>query len=174
MIVAVDTNILIYFLEKNASAPIDAVSKQVIEDGHERIQLLISEIGKAKGKIIVPTPVLAEILVKAGSAGPSWLAIMEKSSVFKIADFDKRAAFEFAQTHVESLKNRRDGEERHKVKFDDQILAISNVHGATILYSDDKGIKSRSSDRLQVVSLSEMRRPQKDPQMNLDFEIDIS
>jgi predicted nucleic acid-binding protein len=170
LIIAVDTNILLYFLDKNVRAPTDASTGEVIEDGSERIRQLVAEIEKAKGRIIVPTPVLAEILVKAGAAGPSWLAIMEKSAVFRIAEFDKRAAFEFAQLHIDSLAKRKKGEEKRGIKFDDQILAISRINGATILYSDDKGIKSKSTEKLKVVTLAEMLPPKSDPQLNLDFQ----
>ncbi len=173
MIVAVDTNILLYFLDKDVRAPTDALTGDVIEDGLARIQQLVTEIEKAKGRIIVPTPVLAEILVKAGAAGPGWLAIMENSAVFRIAEFDKRAAFEFAQLHIGSLARRKSGEEKRGIKFDDQILAISRVNGATILYSDDKGIKSKSSEKLKVVTLAEMLPLKKDPQLNLDFNVSV-
>ncbi len=173
LIVAVDTNILIDFLEKNVPAPTDGATGEVIEDGAARIMLLVSEIEKAKGRIIVPTPFLAEILVKAGAAGPNWLSIMEKSAVFRISEFDKISAFEFAQLHIESLNKRKSGEEKRGIKFDDQILAISRVRGATTLYSDDKGIRSKSTEKLRVVSLSEMPLPKNDPQMKLNFNGDI-
>jgi predicted nucleic acid-binding protein len=169
LIVAIDTNILIYFLEKDAPAPKDPNSGLVVEKGHERIAQLVTDIERLKGRIIVPTPVLAEVLVEAGSAAGEWLAIMKKATVFKIAEFDERSAFEFSLIHKQSLKTRMPNTEKRRIKFDDQIFAIAKVNNASILYSDDNKIKARSTDNLRIIGLSEMPLPKSASQLSLDF-----
>jgi hypothetical protein len=66
-----------------------------IEKPKERIEFLVSRLDKAKTKIIIPTPALSEILVKAGqAASQKIIETLQKYSVFRIEPFDTRAAIE--------------------------------------------------------------------------------
>jgi hypothetical protein len=69
----------------------------------DRITYLVSELEKRKEKIIVPTPALSELLVRAGEAGPDYLDILNRHAAFKIVDFDQRAAVEVAAATREAL-----------------------------------------------------------------------
>lgn len=105
---------------------------------------MIATLQRDKTKIVIPTPVLGELLVRGGRAGQEWLAILNKSRFFRIAGFDERAAVEFAATQAERVASgqKNEGAKRAKAKFDDQIVAIAAIEGATVIYSDDSHIKN--------------------------------
>ena len=66
MTTAIDTSLLLYILNEKTSAPIDPVTGKPVERCAERVNKLIADLAKKKEKLIVPTPVLAEVLVRAG------------------------------------------------------------------------------------------------------------
>jgi hypothetical protein len=131
-----------------------------------------------KEKIVVPTPVLSEILVHAGPAMPRYLEVLNGTAAFRIAPFDQRAAIECALAIKDSLDRgglRVDAADpattRAKVKFDRQIVAIAKVEGAHTIYTDDDdavayarhaGIKTRRTAELDL--------PPEDPQHSLAFD----
>jgi hypothetical protein len=74
--------------------------------------------------------------------GQELLRILPSSRHFRIAPFDERAAVEFAARQAERIaaSERAPEATRTKAKFDDQIVAIAAVEGATTIYSDDEDI----------------------------------
>ena len=95
--------------------------------------------------MLVPTPALSEVLVKAGDAGPQLIEELNSQVVFKIADFDQRAAVESAQINLKLKQSRRQSlssGSKVKTKFDVQIIAIAKVNDADIVYSQDSDLKS--------------------------------
>ena len=133
MIVAFDASILIYLFDENASAPIDKMTGKVVDQCQIRVAHLISVLQSEKAKIIIPTPSLAEVLVRAQSGAPVRLKIMQESKHFRISGFDQRAAVEFAATQASRILSgsRPASAMRPKAKFDDQIIAIAAVEGAS-------------------------------------------
>jgi len=67
-----------------------------VPQAKERIEHLINELHKQGNKIIIPTPVISELLIHAGNAGPQFLVEITKSAKFRVAPFDTRAAVEAA------------------------------------------------------------------------------
>ena len=120
-----------------------------VDGFRERIDYLIERLEKDRTKIIVPTPALSEILVRAGSAGAEYLDRINRSAAFRIAPFDARAAVEVAAITREALDagNKRDDLEGTwaKIKYDRQIVAIAKVEGASVLYTDDRNIRKLGS-----------------------------
>jgi hypothetical protein len=47
----------------------------------------VSELEKASEVILVPTPALSELLVKAEAAAPEYVRILSKSARFRVAAF---------------------------------------------------------------------------------------
>jgi hypothetical protein len=95
-------------------------------------------------EIIIPTPALSELLVRAGDDMQSLVNMLQKSAVFHIVPFDTLAAIEVAAMTQRAIDNgdKRGGVDCSwaKIKYDRQIIAIAKVHRATAIYSDDDDI----------------------------------
>lgn len=135
---------LLLLLNPATGKPLDSEGKPV-ERVEERIAHLIGHLERAKIKIVVPTPALAELLVNAGKPGPEIIEMFNKSAVFRIVPFDTLAAIEVAAM---TRTAKAGGDKRGglagtwaKVKYDRQIVAIAKVAQATMIYSDDDDIR---------------------------------
>lgn len=125
---------------------------------------LIETLHQSREKIVIPTPVFAEVLVHSGKAGSTYLAELQKSSKFKIAAFDTRAAIEVAADIVVSKKkgDKRGGSKETwaKANFDRQIAAISKAEGAHTIYTDDKGVAIPAKRMgMKIVRLADLPLP---------------
>jgi hypothetical protein len=83
--VVFDATTLLLLLSPEVPAPIDPTTQKRIEHAKERVDSLVQELEKSPMKIIIPTPALSEILVRAGSAGPSYLDRLGSSAAFRKA-----------------------------------------------------------------------------------------
>ena len=171
MIVAFDASVLVYFFDEQAKAPIDPATHQPVVDCKPRIDYLIASLQREKAKIIIPTPSLGEVLVKAQGAAPIWLQLLHKSRHFRIVAFDERAAVEYAATQEnrKAAGEKSPSSTRAKAKFDDQIVAIASVEGATVIYSDDPDIKKLAGTRCKVIGIADLPLPPQDAQMKLQL-----
>lgn len=147
--VVFDATYLLPLLWPDIPPPREDSSQAPVDGFRERIDYLIERLEKDRTKIIVPTPALSEILVRAGSAGAEYLDRINRSAAFRIAPFDARAAVEVAAITREALDagNKRDDLEGTwaKIKYDRQIVAIAKVEGASVLYTDDRNIRKLGS-----------------------------
>ena len=151
MAVLFDTNILLLVLDPSAPPPIDPATGVPLVDGAERIDYLVRTLSKARTDVLVPTPVLTEVLCKAGAAVPRYVQLLQKSP-FRLAPFDTRAAIQCAEALAFHLNERGKGRPkksappegmpgaRGKIKFDRQVVAIGQVNRVTAIYSDDEDV----------------------------------
>jgi hypothetical protein len=93
--VVFDATILLLLLRPNVGCPVDSCGNPIAAI-QERLDYLVERLEKQRTRIIVPTPVLSEVLVRAGAAGPDILDKLTRSTVFKIEPFDTKAAVEAA------------------------------------------------------------------------------
>lgn len=139
--VVFDATMLSLLLRSGAKPPLDPATGKPVEYAEVRTAHLVEQLDKSQTIIIIPTPTLSELLVKAGAAGNSFVARLQKSSVFRIQPFDVRAAVELAQmtNAIASASDKRAAIDApwSKIKFDRQIVAIAKVHNATAIYTDD-------------------------------------
>jgi predicted nucleic acid-binding protein len=70
LIVAFDASILIYVIDEQAKPPIDPASGKPVDRCHERVRHLLESLQQQDSKIVIPTPALAEVLVRAAKGGP--------------------------------------------------------------------------------------------------------
>lgn len=149
MRVVVDSSVLLLFLRPGTPPPRDAHGTPVPEYAAERVEHLIRTLEASGATVVVPTPVLAEILVRAAhDEAATILRRLNGAAVFEIASFDERAAVELADlmrielTRLGRRKLRDEAETWAKLKFDRQIIAIAKVCGAATIYSHDAGIQT--------------------------------
>ena len=173
MIVAFDASILIYVIDERARPPIDPATGKPVDHCRERVTYLLESLQQQNAKIIIPTPTLAEVLVRAAKGGPEFLRILSSSKHFRIVPFDERAAVEFAARQAQRIEasERAPAPTRAKAKFDDQIMAIAAVEGATIIYSDDDDIAKLGEGRFGVIKIAAIPLPPETAQGNL-FDAD--
>jgi predicted nucleic acid-binding protein len=169
--VAIDTSVLLYILNDQTSAPIDPSTGFPVDRCKERVNHLIDTLGAARETLIVPTLVLSEILVRASAAGPAYLQIIDKIKVVRLVDFNKRAAIEAAamMASVISSGTKPSGPEaRAKLKVDTLIMAVARISMATVMYSDDDGIKALGRRfSMNVTGVGELPLPPESTQGNV-------
>lgn len=143
--VVFDSSVLLLVLDPNAKPPNDPITGQPLDKASERIEYLIENLTADKEQIVIPTPVLSEVLVHAGDAMQPYLDTLNSQAAFRIAPFDQKAAIEAALAMSDAI--RRGGRRVDaanpdstvtKIKFDRQIVAIAKAEGARAVYSDDK------------------------------------
>lgn len=166
--VVFDTTILLPVLWASVPVPNHPQTGQPVERFRDRIDYLIAHLEQTRTKIIIPTPALSEILVRAGTAGPEYLAQINARSTFRTVAFDERAAVEVAAMTKKAIDagDKRGGADAtwNKIKYDRQIVAIAKVEGATALYSDDSGVRAFANGvGLTVIGSWELPLPPEDP-----------
>ena len=123
---------------------------------------------------MIPTPVLAEYLVRAGADKDARLAELLGSRVFVVTPFDVRAAVECASIEdadYPRIRSIPEGESKAKVKFDRQIIAMAIARGASVIYTGDNKLADRARRcNLRVVMTWELTLPPVDPQLSLHYE----
>lgn len=140
-----------------------------------RLEYLLETAGKERQRILIPTPALAEYLVRTDESTAEWLNELERKSAVEVCPFDRRAAFECAL--IERGAHQR-GDKKHgadsayqKVKFDRQIVAIAKSRNSTLIVSDDESLRRVAlSVGLQVSRIEELPIPDKARQGKLPFK----
>lgn len=125
----------------DATMLIDLFNPRLKGDRRAKLDHLVGDLQKRRAKILIPTPALTELMVRAGKAREKIHQQLSGKSAFQITPFDSRAAMECALLLEDALDA---GGKRQliksKIKFDWQIVAIAASHNATVIYSDDEDI----------------------------------
>lgn len=166
MITAVDSSALALLINPAGDPPSDPNTGKPVEHARERVEHFIAGLG-ASDTLVIPTPVLAEALVRAEEGGPGLLAAISDMARVKVRPFGGRAAVETATMTREAILagDKRVGSSAawQKVKVDRQVVAVARVEGATRIYADDKdlvGFARRLG--MDVFSTWDLERPQRE------------
>lgn len=178
MAIALDANMLILLFDGKASAPIDPTTGQPVTYCQERLRHFLDVFSRPKGaKIVIPTPALAEFLVKVDpDRAVEYISQIQRIRGCAIVPFSARACIEFADMQRAILaerprKKRPDVESRAKAKFDHQIVAIAKCEGVTSIYSDDDGLgKFAARVNIERVGVASLPIPPKSLQGVLPLE----
>lgn len=168
---AIDATTLALLLQPEARPPTDPTTGAALTRHTERLELLVANLQRERDTLVIPTPALAEVLVRLEDSAPAVLERLNRSARFKIADFDQRAAVELAALTRDSLRSgdKFGGSDApwQKVKLDRQIVAIARVEGASIIYSDDAGLSRFAIARgMTVIKSWDLPLPE-DPEPDL-------
>jgi hypothetical protein len=119
-------------------------TKRAIKHAKERLEALIEEIAATDDVIIIPSPVLSEIIIKIPNRADELLKRIKGSPWFKVEAFDAAAAVELGLRTAKAMAagDKREGMQADwtKVKFDRQIVSIAIVTNAALIISDDGDI----------------------------------
>ena len=151
--IVVDANVLIAWSAKKTPDLVRA-----------RLNHLLETAAKDKQRILIPTPALAEFLVRTDDATAEWLNELEKRSAVDVCAFDRRAAFEcaFIERGAHRAGDKKHGAESayQKVKFDRQIVAIAKCRNARLVLSNDDSLRRVAlSVGLSVSKIEELPIP---------------
>lgn len=169
--VAADSSFLSLLLNPNSKVPTCPSSGAPISHWKERVQAAVEKHSRDGDVLLVPTPCLTEIATAVPNTALVVSAI-ERSSAFKIAPFDAKAAIDLAEANKEALNsgNKRgdlDGEYQ-KIKLDRQIVVIAKSAGCKVFYTDDKNqTKFAKQQGLKVVHSWELDLPESARQVEL-------
>ena len=139
----------------DSSAKVPSIDGRPVEKCKERVDYLIEELNEAKEKIIIPTPVLAEYLVKAGKEKDARLNEFLRSGWFKTEPFCRRAAIACANMEILTKAQLKDeNATKAKVKFDRQIVAIAKIWNVKAIYTGDIGLAATAKSNGIVAIMS--------------------
>lgn len=166
MILVVDSTTLVLLVNPASNPPTDPATKEPVAQAAARVQHLIGSL-RPDDVLIVPAPVLAEVMVKAGDGGPGVLDVVTGLARIRVVEFGVRAAVELAAMTREAIAagDKKAGSEKswQAVKFDRQIVATARVERAHRIYSDDTDLASFArAAGLEVVSTWELPLPEQE------------
>lgn len=116
-------------------------TKKPIRHARERVDALIERIAASGDVIVIPAPVLSEIIVKIPAKADEIVRRLRTSPWFRVEAFDTAAAVELGIRTARAIAagDKREGSQADwsKVKFDRQILSIAIVINASQILSED-------------------------------------
>lgn len=170
MAVVFDSSTLLLVLQPTATPPIDPSTGKPVEHAVERVEHLIRQLSKTKAKVLIPTPVLSEVLVHAGAASTQYLTLLNQPP-FRVIPFDTRAAINCAEAIRNFKLKGQPGSARNKLKFDRQIVSMAQVENVDALYSDDADVfRFGQQVGVKVVRTYELPRDPDAAQGKLDLD----
>jgi predicted nucleic acid-binding protein len=128
----------------------------------DRVDYLVNRLETDGAKILIPSPVLSEVLVRAGAATSDIVDKLNKYAVFEICPFETLAAIEVAEMARQELGRKRPDRNMTfaKIKYDRQIVAIAKVRRVTAIYSDDRDIAALAKQaKIPVIKLADLPLP---------------
>jgi predicted nucleic acid-binding protein len=132
----------------DANFLIASIHPKTSSDDRAKIDYFFIRAEKAKSKIIIPMPAIAEYLVLADTAAIETLNRLERKAFIVVAPFDRSAAFECALLDRAAIGSgdKKDGALApwQKIKIDRQIVATGKAHGASLVISGDDGVRNNA------------------------------
>lgn len=171
--VVFDTSLLCLAFDRSWNPPLDPATSLPLDRSQERIDFLISGLSKSNTKVLIPTPVLAEYLVRGGADKSERLAIFTSSRAYQVVPFDTKAAVECSQIEDGDSGKKLQAEEtsKAKVKFDRQVISIAKASRANTIYTGDIRLaKIAAKNGLKVIMTWELPLPPEDAQMSIAYE----
>lgn len=163
MIVALDANSLIVWGSHNEANKLNRA----------RLEHLFVKVAAAKGRIVIPAPAFAEFLVGVDEAAEEWLNGLERKRTVFVAPFDKRSALECSLIDKAAISkgDKKAGRKEpwQRIKVDRQIVSVARVNGATVLVTNDAGLRAAAAG-IQVTRIDELDLPDAARQHDLPLE----
>lgn len=154
----------------DSSYLIDLFNSRLHGDKRAALDHLIEGLSKARLRVLIPSPSLTELLVRAGKARDEYVRLLGSGASFDIVPFDRRAATECALLLESAWDSKRHKNvTRTKFKFDWMIVACAASRGVQRIYSDDADIRRYAAEiGLQTIAQSELSVPPESRQLKLE------
>lgn len=165
--VVFDTSFLVVLLQETCP-PVKDRAEKPVPYARERIQYLLQQLANNNSLVCIPTPVLAEIMVRAETAAPAYLSRLSNTSKFKLSTFDVKAAIESAELirKIKVEQRAKNADPWAKVKFDIQIVAIAKAENASVIYADDPQIETHGARvSISVKRICDLALPPQQPEV---------
>jgi hypothetical protein len=140
-VIAFDTTAL-SLVWVGGSIPTSRLTLKPVKFAKERVEALIKEIAAKQDVILIPAPVLSEVIVRIPAKADELIQHLRTSPWFRVGDFNSAAAVDLALRTAKALAagDKREGLKDPpwtKIKFDRQIVSIAIVNQASEIISDD-------------------------------------
>jgi predicted nucleic acid-binding protein len=174
--VVIDATMLMLLFRPDVPARATNSKGKPIDHIPERVAYLIKTLESSKSRIVIPTPVLSELLVHiTAEETQRILDEINSAAIFRVEPFEVRAAIELAVMTRSALatggKKSGSSESWAKVKFDRQIVAVAKVVQATTIYTDDGNLAvTAKAVGIFPLGLAELPLPPETAQGQLPFE----
>lgn len=155
----------------DATVLVDFFNRKIAGDRRAKLDDLVAALEKARTPIVIPTPALTELLVRAGKAREEIHNVLTRKSAFQIAAFDMKAAMECSLLLEEAWSSaEKRAVTKTKFKFDWQIVAIAATRRVTAIYSDDGDVaKAAARAGIRAVRIDDLALPASASQTKLDL-----
>ena len=163
--IVVDANFLVLFLDPDGAMP-------HIARGKDRIQHYIAELSRDRTEIIVPAPVIAEIVAGRIDRIEDIVTILTRGRTFIVQPFDTIVAIQTGEL-IRQVQDSIPAENRSPgwkvaMKYDAMIAATARVRRAKAVCTDDAGIaRYLRGSNIDVVQIADLPLPPEDPQGKL-------
>ncbi len=165
-----DSSYLVVLLHPNPAPAKDRENKPVTKF-QERVAYLAATMDASNDTIGIPTPAMAEVLVRSGAARAKYVSVLSDRLKFQIIPFDSRAAIEASDLIAAVKTNKEKWETWAKVKFDIQIVAIAKAEAATLIYSDDRDIENYARRfKIRVMRICDLPLPPPPPDETIPIQ----
>ncbi|WP_447044082.1 hypothetical protein [Vreelandella sp. H-I2] len=158
MRIVVDANVLMQILKQGGRNDLFCPrTNQLVDRPERRAEGLLDLMKERSDRIIIPAPAFSEILVRIDEhLHHEYLQVINNTACLELISFDPISAIECARlVNNSELKQVVSSEDdKKKISFDRQIIAICVAHQADELWTHDKKmLKKAESIGLKVKSL---------------------
>ncbi len=139
-----------------------------VRDLRTRARILLDILQEGNDRIVIPSIVVAEYLAGVPN-DQRRKSLSEIQDRFYCPPFDAVSALLAADLFVRrsELPEEERGKDRIVIKADIQIVASAKTHGTSILYSNDRGLRSLA----ETVGIKASDLPMHHPNMFVDRDI---
>lgn len=140
---ALDANVLMQLLGVIGNGLYCPRSKEQVVNAEGRADALLERFGQPGYQLLIPAPVMAEVLVKVEPEHQqSYIDFVNSVTSLSIVPFDTKSIIECARLFdaQEAKQLKKGGESKSKIAVDRQVIAIAISNGAKELWTHDKTI----------------------------------
>ena len=148
---------------------IDLFNPKIAGNRRAALDHLVLSLSKSRTRILIPSPCLTELLIKADKARDIYLQKLGNSSIFEVIPFDRRAATECALLLAEAWDSKtKRGITLTKFKYDWMIVACVASRGVKQIYSDDEDIaRCAAQVNIQTIAQKHLSVPEASRQLRI-------